>query len=380
MPSEDVRSVTEPEAAVIARAPHPSAGQLDDVTPPIDSIAELQPRSIDGANEVLTIAQSTAELSSRNAEVETLRVELERIKQQLESTPTRLASARRRGNVRPADPHIERTALMKQLGSAGSTENVDPITGFFTDNLIAFFMEALNHHNHLLHLQDEHAYCFDPQVVTRAEATDRHGLRALDPIAAEAARYWLLPRNTPHCHWWLDVYDRFRHVLYRADSAAIPHHKDPLPSALWPGDPPEIRSLKVAQQKDQMSCGDHVIQFAIVIACPGWYPDSDALSRVLPWDRSEMLSQIEARRWETQRPEARLADGAAISGVKRKLDYCESSIPQQDIAVDLDSESLPPSSPSSNGSFDSLASSALTRTTSTPDCDSNKRARPSTTQ
>ena len=58
---------------------------------------------------------------------------------------------------------------MKQLGSAGSTEKVDPITRFSTDNLIAFFMEALNHHNHLLHLQDEHAYCFDPQVVTRAE-------------------------------------------------------------------------------------------------------------------------------------------------------------------------------------------------------------------
>ena len=322
VPSEDVRSVTKPEAAVTVRVPpsHPSAGQLDDVTPPaapIGSIAELQLRSF---------------------------------KQQL---PSRLASARRRCNVR--SPHVERSALIKQLGSA---EMIEPGSRFLTDNVIAVFMETINHHNHLLHLQDEHAYCFDPQVVTRAEAADGYGLRALDPIAAEAVRYWLLPRNTPHCHWWLDVYDRFRHVLYRADSASMIHHKDPLPSALWPEDPPDIRSLKVAQQKDQVSCGDYVIQFALIIACPGWYPDSNALSRVLPWDRDEMLSQLKEGVWETQRPEPRFADAVAIAGVKRKLDYREILIPQRDVAVDCESHQISPSS--SSVSLDSLASSART--------------------
>jgi hypothetical protein len=72
-------------------------------------------------------------------------------------------------------------------------------------------------------------------------------------------RYWLLPRNTPQWHWWLDVYDRFRHVLYRADSATMPHSSDPLRFSLWPVSPPEIRNLSVSLQKDGVSCGDHVI-------------------------------------------------------------------------------------------------------------------------
>ena len=389
MVNEGVHSVTKPEAAVMVCVPpsHPSAGQPDDPIPsaaPIGSIAELRPRSIDAEDQVLTVAESTAEMLSRNAPVETLRLELERMKQQLKSTlTTRLVSARRRCNVRPSDPHVERTALMKQLGSAATAEMVDSVSRFLTDNVVAFFMETLNHHNHLLHLQDEHAYGFDPQVVTRAEATDGYGLRALDPIAAEAARYWLLPRNTPHRHWWLDVYDKFRHVLYRADSASMPHHKDPLPSALWLGDLPEIRSLEVAQQKDQVSCGDYVIQFALIIACPGWYPDSGALSRVLPWDRSELLSQLEGGGWETQRPEGRQADAVGISGVKRKLDYQETSTPQHDIAVDLFCQSHQTSPSSSCVSLDSptsLASSAPTTPTLTSDCELNKRARSSTTQ
>ena len=72
------------------------------------------------------------------------------------------------------------------------------------------------------------------------------------------------------------------------------------------------------QQKDQVSRGAYVIQFAIVIACPGWYPDSDALSRVVPWDRSEMVSQLAEGIGEIQRPGARLADAAAsVSGTKK---------------------------------------------------------------
>ena len=290
---------------------------------------------------------------------------------------------------------------MKDLRCA---QKVDSSTNFLTDNVIAYFMEALNHHNHRLHLQDQHAYCFDPQVVTRAEVDDGYGLRAFDPITAEAARYWLLPRNLPRCHWWLDVYDRYRHVLYRADSATLLHLTDPLPSRLWQDHPPEIRSLNVPQQTDGESCGDFVIQFALVVATPGWYTDSATLSRVLPWARSEMLAELEAGGWETQRPEAMLAlsqvdvklvkrarDAAAVAGVKRKLGYRESDSPKHGLdacAAELDSESsqvspLPPSSGELSAisvtSPTSTVCSTLTPASSTPDRDANKRGRITTT-
>jgi hypothetical protein len=259
-----------------------------------------------------------------------------------------------------------------------------------------------------LHHQDQHAYCFDPQVVARAETCDGYGLRALDPITADAARYWLLPRNTPRCHWWLDVYDRFRHVLYRADSATMSHSSDPLPFGLWLGNPPEIRNLTVSQQRDGVSCGDHLIQFAIVIASPGWFPDSGTLSYVLPWDRSEMLSQLDAGSWEIQRPQPRLAicqlrpelinarqvseepqrsalgrrswDAATVSGVKRTLGCRETLASEHGLdtsTTESDSECLPdqPSSASSIESRTSPASSAPTTPTSMHSTPDPKRAR-----
>jgi hypothetical protein len=329
---------------------------------PTGLIIEVQPHSSESADPVhITEVEGRLknELSSSRAEVETLRAQLERIKQQLKaaSIPLMLtSSARRRLQVRSILPTVERITLIKELRGA---QKVDQTTNFLTDDVMTYFMEVLNHHNHLLHLQDQHAYCFDPQVVTRAEVGDGYGLRAFDPIAADAARYWLLPRNTPRHHWWLDIYDRFRHVLYRADSASVPHSMDPLRSRLWPENPPEVRDLKVPQQKDGVSCGDYVIQFAIVIASPGWYPDSGTLSRVLPWDRSEMLSQLDSGSWETQRPEPMLAlsqthpelnsapnesakpqrrarkkrklEAATASGLKRKLDHGAAPACQHDV-------------------------------------------------
>ena len=46
---------------------------------------------------------------------------------------------------------------------------VDEATDYLNDNAIAYVMETLNHHNHLLHHHDQHAYCFDPQVVRGRE-------------------------------------------------------------------------------------------------------------------------------------------------------------------------------------------------------------------
>ena len=256
-------------------------------------------------------------------EVEALRAELERVKQHVKTAP-RLSSsttmgARRRPLVRSIQPAVERAALMTELRRAPM---VEVATGFLNDNIITYVMEVLNHHNHLLHHRDQHAYCFDPQVVARAGASDSYGLRTLDAAAADAARFWLLPRNTTRCHWWLDVYDHFRHILYRADSlsttqAGMATAELP-PLNVWPDDPPEVRHLTVPQQEDGVSCGDHVIQFALAIATPGWFPDSNILSRVLPWDRGQELCQLRAGRWEVQRPQPRLA--AESSGESVCLD------------------------------------------------------------
>ena len=107
-------------------------------------------------------------------------------------------SARHRLQVRSTDPAVDRIALMTDLASKPKS---DEATQFLTDNVVAFFMEALNHHNALLNQRDNHAYCFDPLAVARAEKGDGYGLRAADPVAADTARYWLLPRNLPHSHW-----------------------------------------------------------------------------------------------------------------------------------------------------------------------------------
>jgi hypothetical protein len=341
-----------------------------------------------------TTIPSSDELFCSRAEVEMLRAQLKRVKQQLLASTTTIStsSARRRPQVRSTLPIVERVSLIKELCCA---QKVDEATDFLTDNVIAYFMEVLNHHNHLLQHQDQHAYCFDPQVVARAAAGDGYGLRAFDPIAADAARYWLLPRNTPQWHWWLDVYDRFHHVLYRADSAAMPHSSDSLRLSLWPESPPEIRNLSVSQQKDGVSCGDHVIQFTIVIACPGWYPDSGTLSRVRPWDRNEMLSQLDAGSWEIQRPQPRLApeliDARKESEKPQRswdaataLAFRETLPSETDLdtrTTESDSESLPDQPSPSASSVVSLTSPASSTTPtfmhSTPDR-ANKRARLST--
>ena len=340
--------------------------------------------------------------SARSAESEASRVQLDEVEGQLWkatsssswTTPTRYGPQPH--SVDSAVDHIK-ALLHLSLGQMAEPNR------YLTDHPIAFIMEAMNYHNRRLRYED--VLCFDPQVVTKtltsAERGIKHQLRTDVNAAADAARYWLLPRNIVHHHWWLDVYDRFHHVLYRADSSGSQPDPDPLLPHL--SDEPsviKIQHLEVAMQNDGYSCGDHVIQYALVIARPGWFPNNGELARVVPWSRSVLAELLAGRTWESERPEPSFESeqttrdsetsdapwevvekprdrafeesprSGAVSGVKRPRDNLDSPASDGDCALRTESGGEPvlygdtPSSPCPSDPSD--VSSVSTATLSSP--------------
>ena len=180
-------------------------------------------------------------------------------------------------------------------------------------------------------------------------------------------------------------------MLYRADSNPAltehPSQADPLLLHLWPDDPPEVRHLTVRRQDDGVSCGDHVIQFALVIASPGWYPDSRTLSRVLPCDRSQMLRQLQAGSWEIERPLPKLAidhgdprhqTGLPQRAVLGKRSWVAGCCSPAGVAVTTESDSESLSDQLSLVSSDLSAPTTPSSADTTPEHRASKRVRPCT--
>ena len=114
---------------------------------------------------------------------------------------------------------------------------------------------------------------------------DNSALPASDPTA-ERARYWLIPHSDR-----LDVHDKFTNQIFRLDPMAD-SQSGRQDLARWDG--VAVTNLAVPQRipSEDASSGDWIIAYALVISSPGWYPKSAVLSRVLLWERAELLSFI----------------------------------------------------------------------------------------
>ena len=211
---------------------------------------------------------------------------------------------RPRLHILPSDEQRERHPLIKYYAQ----QKPVAASGFVTDEPPSFFMEVLNYHL-VLDDQVQHAYCLTSLAVTKALQDPEHVLRALDDIHANSARYLLFPRYSVHAHWWLDVYDTLRDILYRYDSYRRANMTDDQLEALLArlnGQAPTVMLVDdVPQQLDDISSGDHMICFAMVVTQSGWCSKNPTLSRVLAGvtHRQKWLDWMQSDEWERHRPQ-----------------------------------------------------------------------------